>query len=112
MARRRGQPVQFLSASNGTPLWVSDAEPGSTPDVIAARAHCLGALRKAVAVGLPTLADSGYRGAGIGVHHPASATSPEPHSSSTGLESITVEKTSLRAGLDRPGRVDSRFTGA
>ena len=65
-----GANVQFLSAPDGTPLWVSDAGPGSVPDITAARAHCLPALYKAAADGLPTLADSGYQGAGIGIHHP------------------------------------------
>jgi hypothetical protein len=65
-----GANVQFLSAPDGTPLWVSEAEPGSTPDITAARIHALPALYKAAANGLPTLADSGYQGAGIGVHHP------------------------------------------
>ncbi|MFE7394236.1 transposase family protein [Streptomyces sp. NPDC057582] len=36
-----GGNVQFLSAPDGTPLWVSDAEPGSTPDITAARIHAL-----------------------------------------------------------------------
>ncbi len=35
-----------------------------------ARQHALGALYAAAAQGLPTLADSGYEGAGIGVHTP------------------------------------------
>jgi hypothetical protein len=64
--RTFGANVQFLSAPDGTPLWVSDAEPGSMPDITAARAHCLPALYKAAADGLPTLADAGYQGAGIG----------------------------------------------
>lgn len=68
--RSFGANVQFLSAPDGTPLWVSDAEPGSTIDITAARLHCLPALYKAAADGLPTLADSGYQGAGIGIHHP------------------------------------------
>ncbi|WP_406157121.1 IS5/IS1182 family transposase [Streptomyces sp. NBC_01005] len=61
-----GANVQFLPAPDGTPLWVSDAEPGSVPDITAARAHCLSALYKAAADGLPILADAGYQGAGIG----------------------------------------------
>jgi hypothetical protein len=68
--RAFGANVQFLSTPDGTPLWVSDAEPGSTNDITAARQHCLPALYKAAADGLPTLADSGYQGAGIGIHHP------------------------------------------
>ncbi len=62
-----GGNVQFLSAPDGTPLWVSDAEPGSTPDITAAHLHALPALYKAAADGLPTLADKGYIGAGIGI---------------------------------------------
>nr|WP_215206404.1 transposase family protein [Streptomyces sp. CHD11] len=65
-----GGNVQFLSAPNGTPLWVSDVEPGSTPDITAARLHVLPALYKAAADGLPTLADKGYIGAGIGIRVP------------------------------------------
>jgi hypothetical protein len=65
-----GGNVQFLSAPDGTPLWVSDVEPGSVPDITAARGHALPALYKAAAEGLPTLADKGYQGAGIGIHVP------------------------------------------
>lgn len=65
-----GGNVQFLAAPDGTPLWVSDVEPGSVHDLTAARRHALPALYKAAAQRLPTLADSGYQGAGIGVHTP------------------------------------------
>ncbi|XCM77627.1 transposase family protein [Kitasatospora sp. HUAS MG31] len=65
-----GGNLQFLSAPDGTPLWVSDVELGSTPDITAARIHALPALYKAPANGLPTLADKGYIGAGIGVRIP------------------------------------------
>ncbi|WP_162600150.1 transposase family protein [Streptomyces sp. CS131] len=34
-----GGNIQFLSAPDGTPPWVSDAEPGSTPDITAARLY-------------------------------------------------------------------------
>jgi hypothetical protein len=62
-----GGNIQFLAAPDGTPLWVSDVQPGSTPDITVARIHALLALYKAAADGLPTLADKGYIGAGIGV---------------------------------------------
>ncbi|GAB2821493.1 hypothetical protein GCM10027073_60530 [Streptomyces chlorus] len=62
--------IQFLSAPDGTPLWISDVEPGSTLDITAARLHVLTALYKAAAGGLPTLADKGYIGAGIGIRVP------------------------------------------
>lgn len=65
-----GGNVQFLTAPDGTPLWVSEVEPGSTPDITAARLHALPALYKAAADGLPTLADKGYIGAGIGIRIP------------------------------------------
>ncbi len=65
-----GGNVQFLAAPDGTPVWVSDAEPGSTPDITAARLHALPALYKAATDGLPTLADKGYIGAGIGIRVP------------------------------------------
>ncbi|MFB7329637.1 transposase family protein [Streptomyces sp. NPDC056190] len=65
-----GGNVQFLAAPDGTPLWVSEVEPGSTPDITAARIHVLPALYRAAAEGLPTLADKGYIGAGIGIHVP------------------------------------------
>jgi hypothetical protein len=45
-------------------------DPGSTPDITAARLHVLPALYKAAADGLPTLADKGYIGAGIGIRVP------------------------------------------
>ena len=59
-----------MSAPNGFPLWVSPAEPGSVHDITAARIHALPALYRAAAAGLPTLADPGYDGAGIGIHIP------------------------------------------
>jgi hypothetical protein len=62
-----GGNVQFLAAPDGTPLRVSDAEPGSTPDITATRIHALPALYKAAAGGPPTLADKGYIGAGTGI---------------------------------------------
>ncbi|MEV4250449.1 transposase family protein [Streptosporangium canum] len=65
-----GGNIQFLSAPDGTPLWVSEVEPGSTPDITAARIHALPALYKVAADGLPTLADKGYIGAGIGIRIP------------------------------------------
>ncbi|MFF9218866.1 transposase family protein [Streptomyces viridosporus] len=46
---------------------VSDVEPGSVPDITAARIHVLPALYKAAVDGLPTLADKDYIGAGIGL---------------------------------------------
>jgi hypothetical protein len=57
-------------APDGFPLQVSDVEPGSVHDITAARRHALPALYRAAADGLPTLADPGYEGAGIGAGIP------------------------------------------
>jgi hypothetical protein len=66
-----GGNVQFLSARDGTPLWVSEVEPGSTPDITAARVHALPALyKRPPPTACRTLADKGYTGAGIGIHVP------------------------------------------
>ena len=56
--------------------------PGSMHDLTCAREHALGALCAAAAAGLPTLADPGCNGAGIGIHvrssSPPAQTSAEP----------------------------------
>lgn len=67
---RHGGNIQVLTGPDGYPQWVSEVEPGSTHDIAAARVHALGALYPAAAAGLPTLADKGYTGAGIGVTVP------------------------------------------
>jgi hypothetical protein len=69
-AHQHAGNLQALSAPGGLPLWIAEVEPGSVHDLTAARAHVLGALYAAAARGLPTLADSGYDGAGIGIHTP------------------------------------------
>ncbi len=61
--------VQALSAPGGVPLWVSDVLPGSTHDLTAARERVLPQARPYLK-DLPILADSGYEGAGAGVHVP------------------------------------------
>ena len=72
--RRFGANIQFIATADGFPLWVSDAVPGSTHDLAAARDHGItGALYAAAAQGLVTLADKGYQGAGIGIHTPTKA---------------------------------------
>lgn len=70
-AHEPGGNIQALMAPNGFPMWVSDVEPGSVHDLTAARAHVLAALYWAASrLDLPTLADNGYDGAGIGVFTP------------------------------------------
>jgi DDE superfamily endonuclease len=58
--------VQALTAPSGVPLWVSDALPGSTHDITAARQLVLPEARPYLKT-LKILADSGYEGAGAGV---------------------------------------------
>ncbi|MBA8949939.1 hypothetical protein HNR61_001552 [Actinomadura namibiensis] len=69
-ARRFAGNVQFLAGPDGTPLWVSDVEPGSVHDLRAARIHALPALYPAARDDLPVLAGTGYVGAGIGIRTP------------------------------------------
>lgn len=69
-AHTHGGNIQAVLAPDGFPLWVSAVEPGSVHDLTAARAHALPALYRAAAADLPTLADPGYDGAGIGIHIP------------------------------------------
>jgi len=61
--------VQALTTPGGVPLWVSDVLPGSTHDLTAARELVLPGARRYLR-DLPFLADSGYDGAGAGVHVP------------------------------------------
>jgi DDE superfamily endonuclease len=68
-AHAHGGNIQAVIAPDGFPLWVSPAEPGSVHDITAARIHALPALYRAAAE-LPTLADPGYDGAGVGIHIP------------------------------------------
>jgi hypothetical protein len=70
-AHEHGGNVQALSAPDGFPLWVADVAPGSVHDLTVARDRVLGALYWAASyLHLPTLADGGYEGCGIGVHTP------------------------------------------
>ncbi|GAA0611196.1 IS5-like element IS470 family transposase [Kutzneria viridogrisea] len=70
-AREHGGNIQAVMAPDGFPLWVSDVMPSSVHDLTTARGHVLGALYWAASqLDLPTLVDSGYDGAGIGVLTP------------------------------------------
>jgi hypothetical protein len=68
-AHRPAGNVQALAAPGGIPLWVSNVLPGSTHDLTAARELVLPEARPHLK-DLPFLADSGYEGAGAGVHVP------------------------------------------
>lgn len=71
-ARRFGANIQAIMRPDGLPIWTSPVSPGHLHDLTAAHLHdVLGALYWAASqLNLPTLADSGYEGAGHGVHTP------------------------------------------
>jgi hypothetical protein len=70
-AHTQGANIQALSNPRGIPLWVSDESPGSVHDITAARELVFADLYWAAThLNLPTLADGGYEGAGIGVYTP------------------------------------------
>jgi DDE superfamily endonuclease len=64
-----GGNIQALFTPSGIPLWVSPVLPGGVHDITAAREHVLAVLRPFLK-DLPALADSGYEGAGCGIHVP------------------------------------------
>jgi hypothetical protein len=68
--RRFGAGIQAVMSPGGLPLWTGPAEPGSVAGIDAARVRVLPALYRAAALGLPTLADGGCQGAGIGIRTP------------------------------------------
>jgi len=70
--RAPGGNVQALMRPDGLPIWTSDVLPGHRHDLTCARTTgVLGALYwSASQLDLPTLADSGYEGAGHGVYTP------------------------------------------
>jgi hypothetical protein len=70
--RAPGGNVQAIVRPDGLPVWVSDVLPGHRHDLTCARATgVLAALYwSASQLDLPALADSGYDGAGQGVHTP------------------------------------------
>ncbi|MFB4285601.1 transposase family protein [Nonomuraea sp. MTCD27] len=61
--------LQAIFLPDGFPIWISDPLPGSTHDVTTAREQVLATIRPYLK-DMPLLADSGYEGAGIGVHVP------------------------------------------
>jgi hypothetical protein len=70
--RAPGGNIQAVMRPDGLPLWVSEVAPGHLHDLTVARdAGVTGALNWAASqLGLPTLADSGYDGAGNGIKTP------------------------------------------
>jgi len=67
-----GANIQAIMRPDGLPIWTSDAMPGHLHDLTCAQhLDITGALYWAAAeLNLPTLADSGYDGTGLGIHTP------------------------------------------
>jgi hypothetical protein len=67
-----GANIQAIMRPDGLPVWTSDAAPGHLHDLTCAERHDIpGALYWAASqLRLPTLADAGYEGTGIGIHTP------------------------------------------
>ena len=89
--------VQALAAPGGVPLWVPDVLPGSTHDLTAARELVLPEARPYLK-DLPILADSGYEGAGAGVHVPV-----KKPAGGKELDPDTKTRNSLLRGLRSQG---------
>jgi hypothetical protein len=70
--RQPGANIQAIIRPDGLPVWTSDAAPGHLHDWTCAQLHDIpGALYWAASqLHLPTLADTGYDGAGHGIHVP------------------------------------------
>ena len=67
-----GANIQAIMRPDGLPVWTSNAAPGHLHDWSCAQLHDIpGALYWAASqLHLPTLADTGYEGAGQGIHTP------------------------------------------
>jgi len=70
--RAPGGNVQAVIRPDGQPVWISEVAPGHRHDLTVARdTDVIGALNWAASeLDLPTLADSGYEGAGQGIKTP------------------------------------------
>lgn len=80
--RAPGANIQAVMRPDGLPIWVCDLAPGHPHDLTAARdTGVLAALNWAASqLRLPTLADSGYEGAGHSIKTTSQATGQRAHS--------------------------------
>ena len=77
-AHTHGGNIQAVSAPDGFPLWISDAEPGSVHDITAARIHALPALYRAAAAESAHAGRSGLRRRRHRHSHPRQAATRRP----------------------------------
>ena len=110
--KQHGGNIQVLTRPDGYPDWVSVAEPGSTHDLTAAREHAFPALYPAAAAGLPTLADKGYTGAGIGIMVPLKGRNLAPDNQARNLLISSLRAPAERADalLKRTWKALDRIT--
>lgn len=99
-----GGNVQVLTDHTGFPIWTSPVEPGSTHDITTARTHAFPLLYPAAAKGLPTLADKGYAGAGIGTHTPIKG-----HNLDRGTRTTNRLLRALRAPAERANAIPKHY---
>jgi hypothetical protein len=71
-AHRFGANIQAIMRPDGLPVWTSDALPGHLHDLTCLQQHDIDAALywAASQLHLPSLADAGYQGAGLGIHTP------------------------------------------
>jgi hypothetical protein len=88
-----GANIQAIMRPDGLPIWTSDAMPGHLHDLTCAHeVDVTGALYWAASqLNLPTLADSGYEGAGQGIH--------VPYKQPTGSRRLAVDHRTYNAAL-------------
>jgi hypothetical protein len=94
-----GANIQAVMLPNGLPIWTADAMPGRLHHLTCAQTlDITAALNWAAAeLNLPTLADSGYEGAGHGIktatkQPPTANPSPSPTAASTGCYAACAGK--------------------
>lgn len=96
--------MQILTDHTGFLVWTGPVESDSSHDITAARTHALPALYRAASLGLSTLADKGYTGAGTGMKLPAK--NPHPDFDTTWRNELI---SSMRAPAERANALIKHF---
>ncbi len=93
-----GGNAQSITRPDGFPVWLSEVAPGHDHDLAVARDQQIitALVWAATALKLPALADSGYEGAGQGIHTPIK-TPPGGHGLAPDNETYNLLQRGLRA---------------